>query len=242
MSMYKSCVAPSSSGYSHTHACSASSNRDGCCRLVGGIRISSKKPSVTESNTETYRCGSIQSANFESVRSNGNYVNRLNEHYHKLLPGYSFGFCRLQCRPFSAETQCTGIGFPCVTPHRPAVLSSRPLWLYLEERCTGRRSEEPVNGCRWERWFCCHRWTKCFFRFSDGLPCWPASDWSRLWWHRSISCGTFRAESEWCPSIRLTWTFSTRNKPNPIHGTTKHSKQMKPGYLRCVRQLTAIFQ
>lgn len=48
MSMYKSCVEPSSNGYSHTHACSASSKRDGCCNAVGGIRMSSKKPSVTK--------------------------------------------------------------------------------------------------------------------------------------------------------------------------------------------------
>lgn len=47
ISIYKSCVPPSSNGYSHTQACSASSNRDGCWRAVGGIRISSKKPRVT---------------------------------------------------------------------------------------------------------------------------------------------------------------------------------------------------
>lgn len=50
--MYRSCVAPSSNGYSQTHACSASSKRDGCCRAVGGIKISSKKPKVTEIEKE----------------------------------------------------------------------------------------------------------------------------------------------------------------------------------------------
>lgn len=53
MSMYKSCVAPSSNGYSHTHACSASSKRDGCCKAVGGIRISSKNPKVTVDSKES---------------------------------------------------------------------------------------------------------------------------------------------------------------------------------------------
>lgn len=58
ISMYKSCVSPSSNGYSQTHACSASSNLEGCCRAVGGIRTSSKKPSVTteiKNNVEKFQ-------------------------------------------------------------------------------------------------------------------------------------------------------------------------------------------
>lgn len=46
-SMKRSCLAPSSSGYSQTQACSASSKREGCCRAACGMRMSSKKPSVT---------------------------------------------------------------------------------------------------------------------------------------------------------------------------------------------------
>ncbi|KAI9586902.1 hypothetical protein GQX74_002749 [Glossina fuscipes] len=47
MSMKRSCLPPSSKGYSQTQARSVSSKRDGCCRAVGGIRISSKNPNVT---------------------------------------------------------------------------------------------------------------------------------------------------------------------------------------------------
>lgn len=49
ISMKRSCPSPFSKGYSHTQACSASSNREGCCNAVGGIRMSSKKPNVTAS-------------------------------------------------------------------------------------------------------------------------------------------------------------------------------------------------
>lgn len=55
ISMYKSCFSPSSNGYSHTQACSASSKRDGCCKTVGGMRMSSKKPSVTVRRDAKFR-------------------------------------------------------------------------------------------------------------------------------------------------------------------------------------------
>lgn len=46
-SMKRSCLFPSPVSYSHTQACSVSSNLEGCWRAEGGMRMSSKKPSET---------------------------------------------------------------------------------------------------------------------------------------------------------------------------------------------------
>lgn len=54
-SINKSCVSPSSFGYSQTHAWSVSSKRDGCCKAFTGISMSSKNPRVTENYRILFR-------------------------------------------------------------------------------------------------------------------------------------------------------------------------------------------
>lgn len=84
ISIYKSCVAPSSNGYSQTHACSASSKRDGCCKPVDGIKISSKKPNVTAHTQQHSYCINLL-----------RYVTKINVNaYHEHLLDYNFEFCQ----------------------------------------------------------------------------------------------------------------------------------------------------
>jgi len=53
--MNRSCLSPSPVLYSHTQACSCSSNLDGCCKAFGGIMMSSKNPRLTGNRVSTVK-------------------------------------------------------------------------------------------------------------------------------------------------------------------------------------------
>lgn len=185
ISIYKSCLSPSSSGYSHTHACSVSSKREGCCNAVGGINMSSKNPNVTAYHREKIRLIDF----FVSFCVLGN---RLLFAYCELLRGYNYGFYRWLYHHFEVGKRYIGRALLCAMHRPPAEWSNRRCGLFPSMRYTIRHSEVPAKtiSIKGVSVLSSHHQL-----FSPYLPIFGLF---RLWQHQSISNWTFPAVYESC--------------------------------------------